>query len=521
MSTTLGTYLTELEPNWQVRMFERLDKVAQESSNGLNNAGTGHSGFMEMNYTAEAEDGSISIERAENIASQFEVSKQFWSHQVKAGALGEPTTFINPVPHIAFVWGDSVDFLKRRHEAMIKSPLFSDMVYTEDKSVIGQWAPLITQGRDEAQKIAATRMDIGTDVNYGAITTQLVDYLNKNQNFKLSTQSEVTGISRNDDNTWTVSVKNLKDGTTTHTKTRHVFIGAGGAAIKLLQMTGLPESKYYAGFPVGGLFLMTDNPEVVNAHTAKVYGRAELGAPPMSVPHIDTRYIDGKKYVLFGPFATYSNKFLKNGSQTDLMASATKDNAIPMATTGLENLDLVKYLVSQVSLSDNQKLAELQKYYPEAKWEDWTEAQGGQRVQIIKTAPGEKTKLQFGTELFVSQDASVTALLGASPGASTSPYMMLDLLAKAFPAKVEGEWNNKLVQIIPSYGQDLAKNPALLDQVRTETSRTLGLVYASKTGTLPAPKDGATVPAPTQFNPSPDAKKPVVVIEPDAQKPAA
>ena len=435
MSATLGTYLTELEPNWQVRMFERLDKVAQESSNGLNNAGTGHSGFMEMNYTAEAKDGSISIERAE--------------------------------------------------------------------------------------KIAATRMDIGTDVNYGAITTQLVDHLSKNQNFKLSTQSEVTGISRNDDNTWTVSVKNLKDGTTTHTKTRHVFIGAGGAAIKLLQMTGLPESKYYAGFPVGGLFLMTDNPEVVNAHTAKVYGRAELGAPPMSVPHIDTRYIDGKKYVLFGPFATYSNKFLKNGSQTDLMSSATKDNAVPMATAGLENLDLVKYLVSQVSLSDNQKLAELQKYYPEAKWEDWTEAQGGQRVQIIKTVPGEKTKLQFGTELFVSQDASVTALLGASPGASTSPYMMLDLLAKAFPAKVKGEWNNKLVQIIPSYGQDLAANPALLDQVRTETSRTLGLVYTSKTGTLPASKDGANVPAPTQFTPSPDAKKPVVVIEPDAQKPAA
>lgn len=521
MSATLGTYLTELEPNWQVRMFERLDKVAQESSNGLNNAGTGHSGFMEMNYTAEAKDGSISIERAEKIAAQFEVSKQFWSHQVKAGALGEPTTFINPVPHIAFVWGDSVDFLKRRHEAMIKSPLFSDMVYTEDKAVIGQWAPLVTKGRDEAQKIAATRMDIGTDVNYGAITTQLVDHLNKNQNFKLSTQSEVAGISRNDDNTWTVSVKNLKDGTTTHTKTRHVFIGAGGAAIKLLQMTGLPESKYYAGFPVGGLFLMTDNPEVVNAHTAKVYGRAELGAPPMSVPHIDTRYIDGKKYVLFGPFATYSNKFLKNGSQTDLMSSATKDNAVPMATAGLENLDLVKYLVSQVSLSDNQKLAELQKYYPEAKWEDWTEAQGGQRVQIIKTVPGEKTKLQFGTELFVSQDASVTALLGASPGASTSPYMMLDLLAKAFPAKVEGEWNNKLVQIIPSYGQDLAANPALLDQVRTETSRTLGLVYTSKTGTLPASKDGANVPAPTQFTPSPDAKKPVVVIEPDAQKPAA
>ncbi len=480
MSATLGTYLSELEPTWKIQMYERLDKVAQESSNGFHNAGTGHSGFMEMNYTAEADDGSISIERAEKIAAQFEVSKQFWAYQVKNGALGDPKTFINPVPHIAFVWGDNVSFLKRRHEAMIKSPLFSDMVYTEDKATISQWSPLVMQGRDDAQKVAATRMDIGTDVNYGAITTQLIDALGKNSNFNLKTSTEVTGISRNEDGSWTVSVKNLTDNSISHTKTRRVFIGAGGAAIKMLQMTGLPESKYYAGFPVGGLFLMTDKPEIVNAHTAKVYGRAELGAPPMSVPHIDTRYIDGKKYVLFGPFATYSNKFLKQGSQTDLLSSATKDNALPMAAIGLENTDLVKYLISQVLLSSEEKMAELRKYYPEAKSEDWKENQGGQRVQIIKKLPNEPAKLQFGTEIFASQDGTVSALLGASPGASTSPNMMLDLLAKAFPNEVKGAWGDKLVKIIPSYGQDLAKNPELLDKVRTDTSATLGLVYTPK-----------------------------------------
>lgn len=480
MSATLGTYLSQLEPTWKIQMYERLDKVAQESSNGFHNAGTGHSGFMEMNYTAEADDGSISIERAEKIAVQFEISKQFWAYQVKNGALGDPKTFINPVPHIAFVWGDNVGFLKRRHEAMIKSPLFSDMVYTEDKATISQWSPLVMQGRDDAQKVAATRMDIGTDVNYGAITTQLIDSLGKNSNFNLKTSTEVTGISRNEDGSWTVSVKNLTDNSISHTKTRRVFIGAGGAAIKMLQMTGLPESKYYAGFPVGGLFLMTDKPEIVNAHTAKVYGRAELGAPPMSVPHIDTRYIDGKKYVLFGPFATYSNKFLKQGSQTDLLSSATKDNALPMAAIGLENTDLVKYLVSQVLLSPEEKMAELRKYYPEAKTEDWTENQGGQRVQIIKKLPNEPAKLQFGTEIFASQDGTVSALLGASPGASTSPNMMLDLLAKAFPNEVKGAWGDKLVKIIPSYGQDLAKNPELLDKVRTDTSATLGLVYTPK-----------------------------------------
>lgn len=480
MSATLGTYLNELEPDWQIRMYERLDKVAQENSYGFNNAGTGHSGFMEMNYTAEDKDGNIDIKRAENIASQFEVSKQFWSYQVKNGRLGEPTSFINPVPHIAFVWGNEVDFLKRRYQAMIQSPLFSDMIYTEDKAKIASWAPLVMQGRDNNQQVAATRMDVGSDVNYGSITTQLINGLEKNPNFKLATNSEVVGISRNDDNTWTVSVKNLQTGKTSYTKTKFVFVGAGGAAIKLLQYTGLPESKYYGGFPVGGLFLITDNPTITEAHTAKVYGKAELGAPPMSVPHIDTRYIDGKKYVLFGPFATYSNKFLKNGSQLDLINSVTKDNAIPMLTVGLENTDLLKYLISQVMLSDEDRLAELQKYYPNAKLEDWRPSQGGQRIQIIKKLPNESAKLQFGTEIFTSNDGTVAALLGASPGASTSPHILLNLLEKSFPQQVKGKWNAKLKEIIPSYGKDLSKDAQLLDQARTYTSRTLGLVYTPK-----------------------------------------
>ncbi|UXZ05580.1 malate dehydrogenase (quinone) [Moraxella nasicaprae] len=516
MSATLGTYLSELEPDWQIRMFERLDAVGQESSYGFHNAGTGHSGFMEMNYTAVGDDGKISIERAEKIASQFEVAKQFWAYQVKQGRLGEPKSFINPVPHIAFVWENEVDFLKKRHQAMIASPLFEGMIYTEDKAEIERWAPLVMQGRDANQKVAATRMDIGSDVNYGAITTQLIDGLTKSDKFKLSVNSEVVGISRNADKTWTVSVKDTKTGQTSHTKTKFVFVGAGGAAIKLLQYTDLPESKYYAGFPVGGLFLMTDNPAITEQHTAKVYGKAELGAPPMSVPHIDTRYIDGKKYVLFGPFATYSNKFLKNGSQTDLLASATKDNALPMAAVGLENTDLVKYLVSQVMLTDEERLKELQKYYPNAKLEDWKASQGGQRVQIIKKLPNEPAKLQFGTEIFASEDGTVAALLGASPGASTSPHILLNLLEKSFPEQVAGKWNAKIKEIIPSYGEDLSKDAALLDRVRTDTSRTLGLVYT--------PKNAAPVATPAneenikRLNETSDE---VVVPAPAAQKPAA
>ncbi|NHB57182.1 malate dehydrogenase (quinone) [Acinetobacter sp. 194] len=479
MSATLGAYLNELEPNWDIRMYERLDQVGQESSAGFNNAGTGHSGFMEMNYTSE-KDGKMDITKAVDTASQFEVSKQFWAHAVKNGVLDEPKTFINPVPHIAFVWGDGVDFLKKRYAAMIQNPLFEGMVYSDNPEEIKQWAPLVMQGRDASQKIAATRMDVGSDVNYGAITTQLVGHLNKQPKFKLETQTEVTGISPNADKTWTVSFKNLKTNVTSHIKTRFVFIGAGGAAVKLLQMTGLEESKQYAGFPIGGVFLMTDNPEVTSKHTAKVYGRPELGAPPMSVPHIDTRYVDGKKYVLFGPFATYSNKFLKNGSQFDLMDATNKNNVIPMATIGLENLDLVKYLMSQVAMSKQDQFNELKKYYPDAKIEDFTARQGGQRVQIIKKVPGKEATLQFGTEIFASKDGSVTALLGASPGASTSPYIMLSLMEKAFPEKVKGEWNLKLKAIVKSYGQDLSSNPALLDQIRTETSSTLGLNYTPR-----------------------------------------
>ncbi|WP_288401127.1 malate dehydrogenase (quinone) [uncultured Acinetobacter sp.] len=487
MSATLGTYLNELQPDWNIRMYERLDAVAQESSNGFNNAGTGHSGFMEMNYTEE-KDGKMDISKAIKVASQFEIAKQFWAYQVKQGVLETPNTFINPVPHIAFVWGDNVNFMEKRYAAMIQNPLFAGMKMSEDKAEIQQWAPLVMDGRDPQQKVAATRMDVGSDVNYGAITKQLINNLEKSPNFKLRTSTEVTGISKNDDNTWSVAFKDVKSGEVSHVKTRFVFIGAGGAAIKLLQMTGLPEAQQYAGFPVGGEFLVTDNPAVTAKHTAKVYGRADLGAPPMSVPHIDTRYIDGKKYVLFGPFATYSNKFLKHGSQLDLLASTNKNNVLPMAAIGLQNADLVQYLVSQVLMSDADRFNELKKYYPEADPKDWHLQQGGQRVQIIKKEPGKPAKLQFGTEIFASKDKSVTALLGASPGASTSPYIMLNLLEKAFPEQTKGVWNDKLHEIVRSYGKDLSTDPALLDQIRQYSSSTLGLNYTTPANLVPAKK---------------------------------
>ncbi|MEH2921064.1 malate dehydrogenase (quinone) [Samsonia erythrinae] len=480
MSSTLGVYLQELQPDWSIDMVERMDNVAEESSNGWNNAGTGHSAFMELNYTPDNPDGPINISKALEITEAFEVSRQFWSYQVKNGVLNNPHSFINSVPHIAFVWGDeNTTFLKRRYDAMQHSTLYRGMEFSDDPNTIKTWAPLVMEGRDPAQKIAATRMPIGTDVNYGEITRQLVDAMKKKSNFALHLNAEVRDIKRNPDNTWSVTYADLKNGEKENViKAKFVFIGAGGAALPLLQKSGIPEADLYGGFPVGGEFLVTNNPEIVNRHMAKVYGKASVGAPPMSVPHLDTRIFDGKPALLFGPFATFSTKFLKNGSLWDLIGSVNFSNVMPMAHVGLDNFDLVKYLISQVMMDDDDRFAALQEYFPNAKKEDWKLSIAGQRVQVIKKDDEKGGVLKLGTEIVSSQDGSIAALLGASPGASTAAPIMLNLLQKVFKDKVATpEWQSKLKEIIPSYGQKLDGNIEMTNKIRSYTSSTLGLNY--------------------------------------------
>ena len=491
MSATLGTYLQELEPQWSMTMVERLDGVAQESSNGWNNAGTGHSALMELNYTPKKADGSISIEKAVEINEAFQISRQFWAYQVNNGVMHEPHSFITTVPHMSFVWGDeNVNFLRARYAALQQSTLFRGMRYSEDHAQIKEWAPLVMEGRDPQQKVAATRTEIGTDVNYGEITRQLIASLQKKPNFALQLSTEVRGFKRNADNSWTVTVADLKNNETEHDiKAKFVFIGAGGAALKLLQETDIPEAKGYAGFPVGGQFLVADNPDVVNRHLAKVYGQASVGAPPMSVPHIDTRILDGKRAVLFGPFATFSTKFLKNGSLWDLLSSTTTSNFMPMVNVGLDNFDLVKYLVSQVMLSDDDRFAALQEYYPQAKKEDWRLWQAGQRVQIIKSDAEKGGVLRLGTEVVSDKEGTIAALLGASPGASTAAPIMLHLMEKVFKDKVASpEWQAKLKTIIPSYGTRLNGNVAATEQELQYTSEVLGLKYDKPQVADEAPK---------------------------------
>ena len=510
MSTTLATYLQELQPDWKIEVFERLDGVALESSNGWNNAGTGHSGFAELNYTPQLPDGSVETKRAVGIAEQFEVTRQFWAHQVGRGFLQSPETFVNATPHMSFVWGDdNIAFLKKRQQALIQNPLFYGMQYSEDQAQIKKWAPLMIEGRDPSQKIAATYMPLGTDVNHGVWTEQLMASLQKSPNFSLHLQSEVTALRQNADKTWNVTVADLANGRKEKTvKTKFVFVGAGGAALKLLQASGIPESKNYAGFPVGGQFLAIENPELAARHDVKAYGIASTGSPPMSVPHLDARQLDGKPVVLFGPFALATTKFLKHGSWWDLFSSVNHDNLMGMLHVGIHNLDLVQYLMQQAELSDEDRQAVLAQYFPHAKREDWKLVTAGQRVQIIKRDPEKGAVLQFGTEIVGSEDGSIAALLGASPGASTAPHIMLSLLKKSFPEQMaSADWKSHIQQIVPSYGRKINEDAAYTNEVRRMTSSALKLPYVDvpadlgkKAEVAPTPAPAAAPQNPTQLN---------------------
>lgn len=477
MSSTLAVWLHELEPSWSMEMVERLDGVAEESSNGWNNAGTGHSALAELNYTPEDKDGNVNISKAIEINEAFQISRQFWSWQVRQGVLKNPHSFINTTPHMSFVWGDdNIKFLKKRYDALQTSPLFRPMQYSEDHAQIAKWVPLMMEGRDPNQKLAVTWTPIGTDVNFGEITRQFVGHLQTQKGFDLKLSSEVQDITRNKDGSWHVEHKNLKDGTESATDAKFLFIGAGGGALKLLQKSGIPEAKEYAGFPVGGSFLVTENPTVAMQHMAKAYGIASTGAPPMSVPHLDTRVLDGKRVILFGPFATFSTKFLKNGSYLDLLSSTTTHNVWPMTKVGIDQYPLVEYLAGQLMLSDDDRFEALRTYFPNAKKEEWRLWQAGQRVQIIKRDAEKGGVLKLGTEVVASEDRTIAGLLGASPGASTAAPIMLHVLETVFKEKVATpEWQAKIKEIVPSYGTKLNDSAAATQKEWNYTAEVLQL----------------------------------------------
>ncbi|MEJ7219954.1 malate dehydrogenase (quinone) [Staphylococcus gallinarum] len=472
MSATLGTLLKELAPEKEIKMFERLSTPAEESTNAWNNAGTGHSALCELNYTKENKDGSIDIEKAIKINEQFQISKQFWSHLVKKGQLDYPESFIKPVPHMSFVQGvKNVDFLKRRVEQLNKNVLFSNMEITDNKEKIAEWTPLIMEGRTSHVPMAITYDKTGTDVNFSALTKKLFDNLADKQ-VELNYKHQVEDLKQRKDGVWEVKVKDLTSNEVKIYESDFVFIGAGGASLPLLQKTGIKESKHVGGFPVSGLFLVCRDEAITKKHLAKVYGKASVGAPPMSVPHLDTRYIDGKRTLLFGPFAGFSPKFLKTGSNMDLIKSVKPNNIITMLSAGVKEINLTKYLISQLTLSNEERMEDLRTFVPNAKSEDWEVVVAGQRVQVIKDTESGKGTLQFGTEVITSEDGSLSALLGASPGASTAVDIMLDLLKRCYKDEFSN-WEGKIKEIIPSFGQRLSENEALYRQVNEEIKQNL------------------------------------------------
>lgn len=476
MSATLGVFLKELQPDCIIEIYERLDQPALESSDAWNNAGTGHSAYCELNYTPLV-DGKIDTKKAVHIAEQFQLSRQFWSYLIENKKLPSPDNFIHSVPHLSFVWGDeNVAFLQKRYEALVKNPLFSTMQFSTDVDQLKAWMPLVMQDRNEDKKFAATYMPLGTDVNFGALTRNLFAYLETLDGITIHYNHEVKKIKQKKDNTWQLKVKDIVTGEKTKRKTKTVFIGAGGGSLLLLEKADIKEGEGYGGFPVSGQWLKCTNETIIAQHKVKVYGKATVGSPPMSVPHLDTRIINGKKELLFGPFAGFSTKFLKNGSYLDLIKSLEFDNIIPMLSAGWHNLPLTKYLVEQVMQSDEERIEALKEYFPNAKLDDWQLLEAGQRVQIIKKDKELGGILEFGTEVITTSDGSLACLLGASPGASTAVAIMLEIVPKCFAKEMQSEaWITKMKQIIPSFGYSLNDNPALCQAVIKKTSKTLNL----------------------------------------------
>lgn len=480
MSATLGTLLRHMRPDWSIVVYERLSEVAAESSDPWHNAGTGHAALCELNYTPERADGSINIRKALLVNSQFHESRQFWSFLVEQGLLPEPSSFIRPIPHMSYVTGsDDVSFLRRRYEALVRQPLFESLQWSEDRGQLAEWVPLMMEGRNAEAPIAMTRSDEGTDVNFGALTRLMFRALGQ-QGVDILTSHDVEDLDREPNRGWTVTVKDRKSGERKRRRARFVFVGAGGRAITLLQKSGVSEARGYGGFPVSGQFLRCTNPELITRHSAKVYGKPQVNAPPMSMPHLDTRVIEGKRGLLFGPYAGFTPKYLKRGSYLDLFSSIKPDNLPTMLTVAKDERPLTVYLIKQVLQKHASRVEVLRDFVPTAEPDEWELIHAGQRVQTMKRLPHKRGALVFGTEVVSTKDRSLAGLLGASPGASTTVSIMLNVIKRCFPAEYAA-WKPRLLGIIPSHDHELHEQPALLDEIRARTARTLRLEQRART----------------------------------------
>ena len=458
MSATLALIAKLLKPEMNVLILERLEQVAEESSAAWNNAGTGHSALCELNYCPE-ENGTVSIKKAVDICTQYEISKQFWSYLKTQGLLKDTEEFITSVDHHSWVLGqENATYLEKRFNALKEHFMFDSIEFTTKIEKMQEWFPLIAEGRTADEIMAASKINRGTEMNFGSLTEKLFHILETEFDTPVHCNMDVLDVDPDTELDWTVEVKNLKTAAKYNLEAKHVFIGAGGGSLLLLQKVEIEEKEGYGGFPVSGEWLVCNNDSVINKHNAKVYSKAGPGDPPMSTPHLDTRYIDGKRQLIFGPFAGFSPKFLKEGSNLDLFKSIQLDNIPSMLGAFWHNLPLTKYLLEQVLMSKEDRMNDLRKFVKNAKSEDWEIMVAGQRVQIIKKDAYEGGTLQFGTEVIASKDGSITCLLGASPGASTATSIMLDVIEKAFPELINAAKGKALLkEMVPFYKQEVTK----------------------------------------------------------------
>lgn len=432
MGVTFATLARELDPNLDITLIERLPGPAMSNSGVFNNAGTGHEANCELNYTPVDED-EIALDKALHIHAQFNVAKQFWAYLVKQGIVKNPASFIHATKHCTLVAEDSIGMLRLRFEEMSKHHFFGNMSFSESREEIQSWIPYTMEQRSETERMAATKIEGGTDVNFQAVTEDMVRYLGHHQ-VKLDFNTHVKRVHKSPTGTWLVEAS--KDGAPVQYKADKLFVGAGGGAFPLLKKSHLPCRSRFAGFPVGGRFLVAEiDEQAARYYNAKTYGKAKVGAPPMSVPHLDLRAANGRHYLLFGPFATFMPVLEKGRGFVEYVRSMRLHDLPNLLNVALEHFPLVKYLVSETFKGKESMFTELENFAPGIRKKfEWKIVQAGQRVQIIKDGD-----LQMGTEVIVSEDLSYGTLLGASPGASVSPEVMLRTLEKMIPELFESE----------------------------------------------------------------------------------
>jgi len=485
MSATLGIMLKRLSPGMEISIYEANVTPGMEASNAWNNAGTGHAGICELYMTPPVGvHGGVDVTKAISVFAQYERSLQFWAYAVREGLIERARDFIHPMPHLSFVRTDEqVAYLRERAARLAEHHFFQSMEFTTNREKIGDWAPLLTTGRRDGVRLGASRMVTGTEVDFGSLAGKLCEWLERQPRCEVNTRHRVTGLQETSAG-WRVAVRNLHTGERRTDAARFVFVGAGGGSLPLLQMAGITESRGYGAFPVGGQWLVCTNPEVVAKHHAKIYGQATMGtSPSMALPHLDTRIIGDKRSILFGPFTKLTTRFLDEaGSMFDLVRSIRRDNLGTLVHSGFHNLPLVKYMLRQGTQGIAARLAILRQFYPEAKADDWRLVDAGIRVQVIKKVNGRGSSIHFETEILTNHERTISALLGASPGASISADLMFGVVRRCFPQVLQtGAAKACMDEMLPGYEVDLA-NPENLNfyhRVASKTSGTLGLATAT------------------------------------------